>query len=361
VPPPTPHRTAKPIRSTADFARYVGLARTTVSRVLNGQPGLKQKTIDKVRRAMDETGFTVNAYALHLKGKRAGSLGICVESLFTPPAVAKLAILQRKMRVRDVSSLIEVVDPEGMKSVIRSFLSLRVSAVVFIGHFNEADLALRIEELSHHGIPHLVVDQVGVPGANTVALDRRKAMVEMTRHLLGLGHVSFGLLGLSGTPRSIQDRLSGMAEALAGAGLTLEGSTLSLDHLHPRTGGDLEFGRALARSFLAVKRVPTAFVALNDEIAVGAIHGFQEAGCRVPEDMSVSGFNNQDICKMVKPTLTSVDQQIEATVEAAAEILIAKIGHAPVRHPAVRTIQPLLVTRESTARARTSVALRLRG
>ncbi|HEY3756143.1 MAG TPA: LacI family DNA-binding transcriptional regulator [Opitutaceae bacterium] len=356
--PPASNRSSRPIRSTAEFARYVGLARTTVSRVLNGQPGLKQKTIDRVRRAMDETGFTVNAYALHLKGKRTASIGICVETLFTPPAVAKLAILQRRMRAREVSSMIEVVDPESIRGVIRHFLSMRVSAVVFIGHFNEAEIGQRIEELSAHGIPHLVVDQAGIPNANTVSLDRRKAMAEMTRHLLGLGHDSFGLLGLSGTQRSVQDRLGGMAEALVAAGLSLEASTLSLDHLHPRTAGDVEFGRSLARSFLAVKRVPTAFVALNDEIAIGAIHGFQEAGVRVPEDVSVSGFNNQDICKMVKPALTSVDQQIEATVEAAADILISKIEHGVPRTPVVRTIQPLLVIRESTAKARSAIALR---
>jgi DNA-binding LacI/PurR family transcriptional regulator len=357
VPQPTANKNPRPIRSTADFARYVGLARTTVSRVLNGQPGLKQKTIDRVRRAMDETGFTLNAYALHLKGKRPASIGICVESLFTPPAVAKLAILQRRMRRRNISSMIEVVDPESTKGVIRHFLSMRVGAVVFIGHFNEAELAQRIEELAHHGIPHLVVDQAGIPNANTVALDRRKAMAEMTRHLIGLGHTSFGILGLSGAPRSVQDRLSGMAEALAANGLALERNTLSLDHLHPRTS-DFEFGRSLARSFLAVKRVPTAFVALNDEIAVGAIHGFQEAGLRVPEDVSVSGFNNQDLCVMTKPTLTSVDQQIESTVEAAAEILLSKIGHPVPKNPVVRTIQPLLIFRESTGRARASVALR---
>ena len=132
MPKPSASRNTRVIRSTADFANYVGLARTTVSRVLNGQPGLKQKTIDRVRRAMDETGFTLNAYALHLKGKRTASIGICVESLFTPPAVAKLAILQRKMRSRDISSMIEVVDPESTRVVIRHFLSMRVSAVVFM-------------------------------------------------------------------------------------------------------------------------------------------------------------------------------------------------------------------------------------
>jgi DNA-binding LacI/PurR family transcriptional regulator len=356
VPQPNNSRKNHSVRSTAEFARYVGLARTTVSRVLNGQPGLKQKTIDRVRNAMDETGFTLNAYALHLKGKRTASIGVCMESLFTPPAVAKLAILQKRMRERGISSMIEVVDPEGIRGVVRHFLSMRVSAVVFIGHFNEAELSQRIEELSRHGIPHIVVDQTGITNANTVALDRKKAMAEMTRHLLGLGHTSFGLLGLSGTPRSVQNRLSGMAEALASRGLALERNTLSLDHLHPRKS-DVEFGRALARSFLGVEKVPTAFVALNDEIAIGAILEFHSCGLRVPEDVSVSGFNNQDICLMSTPTLTSVDQQIEATVEAAAEILLAKIAHPASRKLVVRTIQPMLVVRGSTGRARASATI----
>ena len=320
----TGNRNTKAIRSTADFARYVGLARTTVSRVLNGQPGLKQKTIDRVRRAMEETGFTLNAYALHLKGKRTAAIGICVESLFTPPAVAKLAMLQKKMRARDVSSMIEVVDLESTRGVVRQFLSMRVSAVVFIGHFNEAALSQRIEELSQHGVPHLVIDQAGIPqckhgGARPQEGDGRDDAASD-----GLGHASFGLLGLSGSAsvRAGSSRAAWRTPSLP-SGLSLERSTLSLDHLHPRSN-DFEFGRALAKSFLGVERVPTAFVALNDEIAVGAIHGFQEAGLRVPEDVSVTGFNNQDICLMTKPSLTSVDQQIEATVEAAAEILFCE-------------------------------------
>jgi DNA-binding LacI/PurR family transcriptional regulator len=71
----------------------------------------------------------------------------------------------------------------------------------------------------------------------------------------------------------------------------------------------------------------------------------------------VSGFNNQDICMMSTPTLTSVDQQIEATVEVASEILLAKIVHPASRRPVVRTIQPLLVVRDSTGRARTAVSI----
>jgi DNA-binding LacI/PurR family transcriptional regulator len=350
-----PRSSAQPpvrvIRSTTDFAQHVGLARTTVSRVLNGQPGLKQKTIDRVHRAIAETGFTPNAYALHLKGKRTATVGICVETLMTPPAVLKLATLQRLLREADYTSLIEVLAPDGSHRVVRHFLSMRVEAVVFIGHFAEAEIAQRIEELKRHGIAHLVIDHAGIPGANTVALDRRRAMVETIAHLVGLGHRSFGLLGLSSPLRSAQDRRAGVADGLAAAGLTLAHATLSLDHLHPRHQ-DFAFGRALAGSFLAQARPPTALVALNDEIAIGAINGLQHAGHRVPEHFSVSGFNNQDLGRMIVPTLTSVDQQIERTVEAAASILLAQIGRPPRGRPIVRSVQPLLVVRESTGPAR---------
>src|ERR1051325_800771 len=109
------------IRSTAEFARHVGLARTTVSRVLNRQPGLKQKTIDRVQRALAETGFTPNLHAIHLKGKRTSMIGICMEDLATPPAVRKLATLQRVLRSRGFSSLIEVFTPGTGREVVRHF------------------------------------------------------------------------------------------------------------------------------------------------------------------------------------------------------------------------------------------------
>ena len=150
---PTPTPDASRIRSTADFARYVGLARTTVSRVLNEQPGLKQKTIDRVQRAMQETGFTPNAHALHLRGKRTSTIGICMETLVTPPAVHKLAFMQGLFRQRHYSSLIEVIAPGDSKQVVRHFMSMRVEAVVFIGHFVEEEVAERIRELNPSGRP----------------------------------------------------------------------------------------------------------------------------------------------------------------------------------------------------------------
>jgi DNA-binding LacI/PurR family transcriptional regulator len=344
---PAPPRGIPRIASTAEFARYVGLARTTVSRVLNGQPGLKQTTIDRVQRAMAETGFTPNAYALHLKGKRTALVGICVESLLTPPAVGKLAELQRQLQGHGYRALIEVINPGDGPTTIRHFRAMRVNAIMFIGHFDETELERWIADFNRQGIPHVVIDQHGIHGAHTVTLDRAQAMADLLGHLLGLGHRTFGLLGLSGTLRSTQDRLRGVATALTKHGLDLAAGTRSLDHLHARRN-DFEFGRLLAQSFARLPDRPTAYIALNDEIAIGAMHAFQQGGLVVPADLSIAGFNNQDICEMTTPGLTSVDQQIGNTIVAAMEVLLAQLKEPAHAKPTVRLIAPALVVRGST-------------
>lgn len=339
------------IRSTADFARHVGLARTTVSRVLNGQPGLKPKTIERVQRALAETGFTPNAHAVHLKGKRTSMIGVCMQDLLTPPGVRKLATLQRVLRARGISSLIEVFSPGSGRDVVRHFQSLRVEAVVFIGQFHIEEIEARIAELIAQGTPHLVIDHFGLKNANTVAMDRAVGMTKVMNHLLDLGHRRFGLLGLTNQPTTRIDRLPGIRSALRARGLDFDACTVSLDHLHERLE-DFEYGRKLAGSFAARADRPTAFVGLNDAIAIGALRGFQDAGLRVPADISVTGFNNQEICHMTSPTLTTVDQAIDATIATAAEIILAQLDGDRPEKPVIKTIPPELVLGESTGPVR---------
>jgi DNA-binding LacI/PurR family transcriptional regulator len=351
VPKPPRSNPVPVIRSTAEFARHVGLARTTVSRVLNSQPGLKQKTIERVQRALAETGFTPNAHALHLKGKRTAMAGICMENLLTPPAVRKLATLQRLLRDRGFSSLIEVFVPGSGRDVVRHFLSMRVEVVVFIGHFHREEIEARIAELIAHATPHLVIDHFGLKNANTVSLDRAAAMTAVVNHLLDHGHRTFGLLGFAKEPSGRFDRLTGIRAALRARGLDFEACTRSLDHLHERRN-DFDYGRKLAESFSQQPLRPTALLALNDEIAIGALRGLTEAGLKLPRDLSVTGFNNQDIGLMTSPTLTTVDQNIEGTIATAAEVILAQLNAPPRAKPVVRLIAAELIVRESTGPAR---------
>ena len=338
---------AHAIHSTADFARYVGLSRSAVSRVLNKQPGLREKTIERVRRAVEETGFTVNAHARHLRGEPTAMIGVCIEDLLTPTAVSKLSVLQDVLRARNYTALIEVLKPGASRKVLENFFALRVDAIIFIGQFDATELETSIGALNRRGLPHLVVDHPGIPQANTVTLDRARAMAEVTAHLFALGHRRFGLLGMAGPYQTVADRLRGVREAFARKRLDFATSVLSLDI--PHTPGDhFEHGSKLAQDFANRPDRPTAFMAVNDETAVGAILEFQAMGLRVPEDISIVGFNNQNICLMTRPRLTSVDQQIEPTIVAAADLILAQIGRRLPANPGLRLIPPQLVLRGST-------------
>lgn len=347
---PDSQKTPPRITSTAELARHVGLARTTVSRVLNGQPGLKPSTIERVQKALAETGFTPNAFATLLKGKGTSSVGICMENLLTPPLLRKLATLQRQLRSQGYTSLIEVYAPGESPAILRQFLSMRVEAVVFVGHFDPGELEARIREIDGHRLAHLVIDHHGIPRANTVTLDRAQAMRKMLDHLLALGHRSFGLLGIPLEHPSHLERIHGIRAALAAQGLDLSTSVRSFDAQCVRAQ-DFEFGQALAGQFLALKQPPTAYVALNDEIAIGAMRAFQEAGLAIPRDVSVTGFNNQDFCTMMAPPLTTVDQEIESTIKVAMQVLMSHLRNGLPARPVLRTIPAEVIIRQSTGRA----------
>jgi len=346
-------RSPKPpdvIRSTAEFARYVGFSRSVVSRVINQQPGLRKATIERVTRAMAETGFTPNAHAVHLRGKPSAMIGLCVENFITPSGVSKLAELQELLAARGYTTLIEVDRPGGSRKLIEHFLALRVQAIAFIGHFDPAVLGERIAWLRRNGVPNLVVDHSGCAEAPTVTLDRAGAMEQVVAHLHGLGHRQFGLLGISGAFQTVADRIEGLRAALAKRRMDFDRCVRALDHLHARAG-HFEYGRTLAREFARLRGRPTAFIAVNDETAVGALLEFQSLGLSVPRDLSIVGFNNQTICQMTRPQVTSSDQQIERTARVAADLLISALGRPLPRTPTMRLIEPQLVVRGSTGPA----------
>lgn len=338
------------IRSTADLARYVGLSRSTVSRALNGHPDLRRASQERIEAALRETGFTPNAHALHLRGRRSAMIGVCMENFLTPTAVTKVSLLQQRLRERGLVALIEVLDPAASAATLQHFRSLRVEAVVFIGHFDPTDLSARISELDRQGTPHLVIDSVGVKRANTISLDRTRAMAELTTRLLELGHRRIGLLGISGAFQTVTDRLAGIERAVRAWKLNPATCLVSFDPLHARHD-HFEYGSVLAREFLRRPQRPTAFVAVNDDTAVGALLEFQAAGLRIPGDLSIVGFNNQNICLMTRPALSSVDQQIERTAEVAVGVLEKQIREPFSARPLRRLIKPELVFRGSVGPA----------
>ena len=350
---PVPKSAEKPlaIRSTADFARYVGLSRSTVSRALNGHGDLRQQSMERIQAALKETGFTPNAHALHLRGRQSAMIGVCMENFLTPTAVSKVSLLQQRLRDRGLVALIEVLEPGASHKTLQHFRSLRVEAVVFIGHFDATELGERIAELDRLGTPHLVIDSVSVKRANTVSLDRTGAMMQVTSRLLAIGHRRIGLLGLSGPYQTVTDRLIGIRKILEENGLSPDDCLVSYDERHTRRD-HFEYGSLIAQEFVREPNRPTAYIAVNDETAVGALLELQAAGLRIPDDASIIGFNNQNICLMTRPALSSVDQQIAKTAEVAVELIGSQISRPFTNRIVRRLVAPEIVWRGSTGPAR---------
>jgi DNA-binding LacI/PurR family transcriptional regulator len=125
---------------------------------------------------------------------------------------------------------------------------------------------------------------------------------------------------------------------------------VSLNDPPPRLS-NMIFGREMAQRFAAEPRMPTAFIALNDEIAFGAIEGFRALGISVPGSVSVVGFNHEDIAKFASPSITTIDAEIEATAAAAVDFLLSQLLKGVVASARSRLLPSRLVVRESTGRA----------
>lgn len=340
----------KTIHSTAELARHLGLSRWSVSRAINGQDGVSLETAGQVRAAMEEFSFAPSPHGRALRGHRTGTIGICFRALDTPVTIEKIAHVQRLVGARGYRPLFELTElDERMGSdVINHFISLRVEGVLFVDTPPGPRSAEWLKRLKKQGIPAAHLEPLGPVAHNAVHLDRPAAMAQVTEHLLALGHTRFALMGVGRESPFGRPRYEGVARALATRGLEAEEHIEVWDFPHQRPAG-LRYGHALAEKLLAVKRRPSALLAVNDEVAAGVMWGLQKAGCVIPRDFSIFGFDNLILSEQTTPALCTVDHQVEAVAAAAAAMLFTLIKCGPAARLPIVKIPPKLVLRDSVA------------
>jgi len=338
------------VADTAALARHVGLSRWTVSRVLNGHPGVLPQTVERVHAAMAEVGFKPSTLARGLRGGRTGIVGVCFQELESPILARKVALLQQALRGLGYHALIELTngDQELERAALGNFLALRAEGVVLIGsRLTEADPAVAACE--RDGKPIVWVDPEKRVAGEQLAIDRARSMRLVLDHLHGLGHRRFAVLGID--PRDPFGAFRWPAFERHRKRLKIpQADTVSL-YTPGHTVHDYEYGRTLAEQLLgAAGAMPTAIIALNDRVAIGAINRLREAGWETPRDVSVAGYDNLAISAHFPPPLTTVDQCADRLMREAAERLVLRLGpDAPAAPGARRSIQPRLIERASTA------------
>jgi LacI family transcriptional regulator len=323
-----------------DVARSAGVSQSVVSRAFRPGAPISEALRERVLQAAGELGYTPNAFARGLLRRRTGLIGLAVEDTSHP---LQAALLDRVLAGLEGQGLAPVLvaarDAAALSAGLARVEAYRPDAILVCGPTLPPALGTRLRE---DGIPVVLLNRYPAePGTTAVALTGNHGGGEvMARHLLALGHRNFAVIGGPPGAPAASDRAAGFAAALRREGL---GDP-------PSRPGDYspEGGATAMASLISARPRPTAVFCCNDLMALGALSALRAAGLRVPEDISVAGFDGIASGTWSTPPLTTMEQDLPALATAALELLIARLSD-PDLPPEARLIAPQLVVRASTA------------
>jgi len=319
-------------------AQAAGVSPSTVSRILNGTAVVSQAKKLAVEQAIAQLGFVPNPVARGLAGGRTSSVGVLTQSLDSPFYGVALRGIEDELGTAGYSALF-VSGHWNEREESRCIETLRSRLVdgiiVLTGRLSDADLARCATAL-----PVVVTGRdLTAPRLCSLSFDNVEGARMATEHLLGLGHRRIAFItGDSAHPDAI-DRLEGYRRALAGAGIEFD-PALVVPGLFHEESGLLAIERLLASGVAF-----TAVFAANDQMALGACLGLYRRGLKVPDDVSVVGFDDIAPARYALPPLTSVHHPAyELGVLAARAMLQMLEGHSPD----VALPPPRVIPRESS-------------
>lgn len=325
-----------------DVARRAGVSLATVSRVLRHRSNVRLETRERVLQAMTELAYQPNLLASALMTKQTNTIGLLVPDISNPFFAEICRGVEDACASAGFNLVICNTDEDGAKQRQQIALLRQkgvdgiILASVKIGDQDIVDL--------HRSKYPMVLLTRSVAGLNLpgVCVDDFQGGYMATRYLLELGHQTIALLTGDLSTRPALFRKKGFEAAIEQAGLPADPGLVESG---PFT---IQGGTTMAERLLAhCPAHPTAFVAGNDMIAIGAIRVLKQRGMRVPEDVSVVGFDRTVLAQIVDPPLTSVAQPTHELGANAVQLLLERLNN-PVVAPRQITLPPMLVPGAST-------------
>jgi len=325
-----------------DVARAASVSTATVSRALSSPDRVSEETRRRVARAVEKTGYVLNHAARNLRRRDTGAIVALVPDIGNSHFSNILQGIETVCAEENLKVLIaDTRKPSMSRSNLSDFFSRNNcdGIVIMDGHFSIAEI-----RASNPSLPPIVTagewsDAPDVPIAVVNNLHGAELAVS---HLLDLGHRNIGHVTGLLTHKPGRDRWDGFSATLGGAGLDPEAAWIF--------EGDytLEAGRKAAVAWLDLPDRPTAVFCASDRTAFGFISALDEAGVRVPRDVSVVGFDDIDIAGHFVPPLTTVHQPRRKVGEEAARLLLNLLQGGEPETASVQ-MEPWLVVRKSTA------------
>ena len=336
--PPHPART-----TLKDLAKHLGLTKGTVSAVLNDSPYAKaipQHTKDRIAAAARELNYHPNFFARSLRKKRTFTVGVIAAEIGDAYGSVVIGGIESALSERKYFfvTVVHHHDPQMLQQYSDILLTRGVEGFITIDTTVSESQRVPTVVISGHR---------QIEGITNITLDHFKAAHLVLEHLSELGHREIAVI--KGQPLSVDSgaRWHGITEAARGLGIQLRTeltTQLAVDDPSPQEG------YKTTKELLSRKVPFTALFAHNDISAVGAIRAIKESGLRVPEDISVVGFDDVREAAYHLPSLTTVRQPLRKIGTLAAETLVERIEGRD-GHQAGILVEPELVIRESTGPA----------
>ena len=329
------------IKEVADRA---SVSTATVSRTLNGSSLVKPRTADKVWRVIRELGYYPSTQARALVSGRSRMLGLIISDIVNPffPELVKSFEFAATHRGYEVIVANTDYSPERMTTCVRRMIERQVDGVAIITSEIERHL---IVELSRRKLPIVFLD-VGKlkPLISNISVDYAKGIREAAQHIVSLGHKRIGFISGPDTLQSARTRRSAFLKCISDCGIK-DQQRIVVEGNHKVDGGDTAMAQMLSMS-----EPPTAVLASNDLTAIGALRAITRTGLRIPDDISLVGFDDIELCQCTQPPLTTVRLSRAELGQKAFDALYRHLEGECAGGEEIK-VSTKLVLRQSTATA----------
>ncbi|MEA2536833.1 MAG: LacI family transcriptional regulator [Chloroflexota bacterium] len=327
-----------------DIAQEIGCSVNTVSRALSNKPDVSPETRARVHEVAARLHYTPNLLARALVSRQTHTLGLVVADCTNPYYGQMIRGVEAAATRAGYALLLATSDenPDKERRVLTTLRERRVDGLLIAPIDGKADY---LAGLASDGPPQIYLSRPPEGfAADFVANDNRAGATMAVGHLVELGHRTIVHVAREGAVFSALEREAGYLDALQAAGIE--------ERPRVRVTPDIEGGRQAARSLLEGDQLPEAVFAYNDLVAIGLMSELAAAGRRVPQDVSVVGYDDIEPAGYVQPRLTTIAQGTTEIGRRAAELLVRRIERGPVQSARAIVLPPSLVVRDSTAAPR---------
>jgi DNA-binding LacI/PurR family transcriptional regulator len=326
----------------SDVAALAGVSHQTVSRVVNGHPNVAPHTRERVERAIAELGYRPNIAARALVTGSTRTIGLVSVKINQYGPAQTMLGLEQAARAAGYSLSVSILDEAtaaAMREAVDTFVAQRVDGIVALATYDDAAAALSVLDPP---VPLVAVQVGGDDERPAVGVDQETGARLATRHLLGLGHRTVHHVAGPADSQEARGRIAGWRAELDAAGAPVPDDMLRGDWT-PKSG--YLAGKALAARILAGEEITAVFLA-NDQMALGLLAALHEARLRVPEDVSVVGFDDLPEAPYFTPPLTTVRQDFAELGRRGVQLVLSRMKGENL-HP--DPVPPALLVRGSTA------------